>query len=102
MVKYKGQKRYHKLKASLEISKFKVMSEICGDVIGFLFRELLNEIVESALEVKAKQKETLNKKLSDITSNEIYESFRVYASRNEAKNEFFINSKSCYKKFLLL
>ena len=78
------------------------MSEICGDVIGFLFRELLNEIVESALEVKAKQKEPLNKKLSDITSNEIYESFRVYVLRNEAKNEFFINSKSCYKKFLLL
>lgn len=84
---YLGMRGYQKLKIGLGVDNFKPMSEICAEVIGFLFRELLNEIVEVALEVKEREKEynstrSSSRRLGEITSNEIYESIRLYMSRN--------------------
>lgn len=89
------------------------MSEICSEVIGFLFRELLNELVEKTLQVKESQSRenqncssstiALGKRQTEITSNEIYEAFRLdLMNYSDLTNSGTRNNRSAFKKFLLI
>lgn len=89
------------------------MSEVCSEVIGFLFRELLNELVEKTLQVKESQSRenlncssssmALNKKRTEITSNEIYEAFRLdLMNFSDLSNFGTRTTRSASKKFLLV
>lgn len=88
-----GQKGYQKLKLGLELNQFKTMSDVCGEVIGFLFRELLNELVEHALEVRNRRiVETKSSRLTnELTSNDIFETYRLYS--NDTNN---VNTRKRY------
>lgn len=55
------------------MNKSKQLSETCAEIVGFLFREMLNELLEASLEVK--QHSDDEKKL--ISSNEIFEACRL-------------------------
>ena len=58
------------------MNKSKQLSETCAEIVGFLFREMLNDLLEASLEVKQqKQHSDDEKKL--ISSNEIFEACRL-------------------------
>jgi hypothetical protein len=62
------------LKMSTNNEKRKPISDSCNEVIGFLFRELLNHIIETSLEIN---------KHNSITSNDIYEYCRLHLTSSE-------------------
>ena len=91
-----GQKGYQKLKLGLELSQFKAMSDVCGEVIGFLFRELLNELVEQALEVRSRriaEAKSASRLTNELTSNDIFETYRVYYFNDTNNN---VNTRKRY------
>lgn len=80
----KGQKGYQKLKTSLNTIEYKPMSEVAGQVIGFIFRETLNEILELALELKRQKRPTSGSKpVPVLTADELFETCRVFSQQNQ-------------------
>ena len=69
-----GRKKYQKVKHIFFSNKSKQLSETCAEIIGFLFREILNELLEASLEVKQQRNDSENK---CISSNEIFEACRL-------------------------
>ena len=71
------------MKKSITNEKLRPISDSCNEVIGFLFRELLNHIIETSLEIN---------KHNSITSNDVYEYCRIYLTTNKINTN---NSLNC-------
>jgi hypothetical protein len=103
-----GRKKYQKLKASLGMSEQtgKRISDIGYDVIGFLFREILNELIELVLGVVMTRRKTKSCDEIEITSDEIFEACRLHTyylnDTNTDAKKMFIKSRPCSlrKKYL--
>ena len=69
-----SRKNYQKLKSSLELAALcrKQVTELGSDVIGFLFREILRELVELVLV------HVLAKGSGEMSASEIFEACRRY------------------------
>lgn len=86
--------KFLKLKTIFFIDlKHKAMTDQCGEVIGFLFREMLNELVDKIMFVKNKHNIFLERQEKNITSSHVFDAFRIVV------NEYFTYaSKSSFSK----
>lgn len=89
-------KKYLKLKAVFFVNiKHKPMTDQCGEVIGFLFREMLNELVDKIMYVKNNH-DIQCKEQDIITSGHVFEAFRKAFNDNFS----FVNKSSVSKRYL--
>jgi hypothetical protein len=89
--------------SSLKYQKIKtVFCCSCGDLLGFLFREIFNEILHTCLEIQDKQNATTTTTESQmLTSAYVFEACRLMqASQSSILNEIdsFKSSKKNFKK----
>ncbi|CAF0894302.1 unnamed protein product [Brachionus calyciflorus] len=85
-----SRKRFQKLKIVLLNQDFKQLSDQCGEIIGFLFRELLNEILEKLSKLK-NQESNLK---SHMSSNELSSYYRIKHSLKINWLEPFLDIKN--------
>lgn len=73
------------------------MTDKCGEIIGFLLRELLNELVDKLLYQKRKHDiSSVNTKNFIFYSSHVFDAFHM--SFNESST--FVNKASISKKYL--
>ena len=103
---FKGAQKYQKIK-NVFLSENNLISSSCLEIFGFMFREIFNEILETCLEIKNKQKHLSSEYLGILTSNDLFEACRLMQiNKNSIINK--INSfkvtpcKNFKKKYLFL